>query len=117
MTFRSPAPSTAATATASSRNGKLSWTFVTQPMMLENLPPGWSRDFDAWAAEALGRGDVEELCRYTASAPGMPYAHPTVDHFISLFLTIGAATDPAQPAVTVIDGYMMGLSKRSFQVV
>jgi len=90
--------------------------FVTQPMLLENIPPGWSRDFDTWAAGALGRGDVEELCRYTATAPGMPYAHPTVDHFIPLFLTIGAATDPGQPVATVIDGYMMGLSKRSFQV-
>jgi 4,5-DOPA dioxygenase extradiol len=90
--------------------------FVTRDMLLHNAPPAWSRDFDAWAADALGRGDVEELCRYGAVAPGMPYAHPTVDHFIPLFITLGAATDPEQPAVTTIDGYMMGLSKRSFQV-
>jgi 4,5-DOPA dioxygenase extradiol len=90
--------------------------FVTQQMLLENTPPAWSRDFDDWAADALRRGDVEELCRYLGAAPGMPYAHPTVDHFIPLFLTIGAATDPESPAMTTIDGYMMGLSKRSFQV-
>jgi 4,5-DOPA dioxygenase extradiol len=90
--------------------------FVTQAMLLENAPPAWSREFDAWAADALGRGDVEELSRYTAAAPGMPYAHPTVDHFIPLFITLGAATDPQRPVVTTIDGYMMGLSKRSFQV-
>jgi 4,5-DOPA dioxygenase extradiol len=90
--------------------------FVTQQMLLENAPPGWSSDFDAWAADALGRGDVEELCRYTAAAPGMPYAHPTVDHVIPVFLTLGAATDPQAPAFTTIDGYMMGLSRRSFQV-
>jgi 4,5-DOPA dioxygenase extradiol len=90
--------------------------YVTREMMLDNVPPTWSRDFDAWAAEALARGDVEELCRYADTAPGMPWAHPTVDHFIPLFLTLGAATDPEQPAVTAIDGYMMGLSKRSFQV-
>jgi 4,5-DOPA dioxygenase extradiol len=46
----------------------------------------------------------------------MPYAHPTVDHYIPLFITLGAATDPSAPVSTAIDGYMMGLSKRSFQV-
>jgi 4,5-DOPA dioxygenase extradiol len=90
--------------------------FVTRSMMLDNEPPGWSRDFDTWAADALARGDVEELSRYGSAAPGMPYAHPTVDHFIPLFITLGAATDPGRPATTTIDGYMMGLSKRSFQV-
>jgi 4,5-DOPA dioxygenase extradiol len=90
--------------------------FVTPAMMFTNAAPGWSRDFDAWAADALGRGDVDELCRYASAAPGMPYAHPTVDHFIPLFITLGAATDAEQPALTTIDGYMMGLSKRSFQV-
>jgi 4,5-DOPA dioxygenase extradiol len=90
--------------------------FVTREMLLENKPPAWSRDFDAWAAQTLARGDVEELCRYADVAPGMPYAHPTVDHFIPLFVTLGAATDPEQPATTAIEGYMMGLSKRSVQV-
>ena len=27
----------------------------------------------------------------------MPYAHPTVEHFIPLFVTLGAATDPEAP--------------------
>ena len=90
--------------------------FVTREMLLENRAPAWSRDFDAWAAQALACGDVEELCRYADVAPGMPYAHPTVDHFIPLFVTLGAATDPEQPASTTIEGYMMGLSKRSVQV-
>ena len=46
----------------------------------------------------------------------MPYAHPTADHFLPLFVTLGAASDPAAPVSTVIDGYWMGLAKRSFQV-
>ena len=47
----------------------------------------------------------------------MPYAHPTVDHYIPLFITLGAAADPTQRrSTTTIDGYMAGLSKRSFQV-
>jgi 4,5-DOPA dioxygenase extradiol len=78
--------------------------------------PGWSAEFDAWAAEALARGDVEELARYRSRAPGMPYAHPTVDHYVPLFVTYGAASEQAQAAATVIDGYWFGLSKRSFQL-
>ena len=90
--------------------------FVTREMVMGNVAPSWSADFDAWAAEALATGDLEELCGYRSNAPGMPYAHPTVDHYIPLFITLGAATDPTAPATTTIDGYMMGLSRRSFQV-
>jgi 4,5-DOPA dioxygenase extradiol len=79
-------------------------------------PPGWSRDFDLWAAEALDRGDVDTLASYASAAPGMPYAHPTVEHFVPLFITLGSATDPAAAPGTVIDGYFFGLAKRSFQV-
>ena len=46
----------------------------------------------------------------------MPYAHPSADHFLPLFVTLGAASDAEKPVQTVIDGYWMGLSKRSFQV-
>ncbi|MGZ4622389.1 MAG: dioxygenase family protein [Blastococcus sp.] len=77
--------------------------------------PGWSSEFDLWAADALARGDVEELARFRSSAPGMPYAHPTVEHFTPLFVTLGAATDPGAPVTTAIDGYALGLAKRSFQ--
>jgi 4,5-DOPA dioxygenase extradiol len=77
--------------------------------------PGWSADFDAWAADALARGDVDELANFRTRAPGMPYAHPTVEHFTPLFVTLGAATDPEAPVATAIDGYFIGLAKRSFQ--
>lgn len=60
-------------------------------------PPGWSVDFDLWAAEALDRGDLDTLSSYRQSAPGMPYAHPTVEHCIPLFIALGAADDPARP--------------------
>lgn len=80
----------------------------------ENVP-SWSSDFDTWAAEALGRGDVDELADFRSRAPGMPYAHPTVEHFTPLFVTLGAAADPTAAPTTIIDGYAIGLAKRSFQ--
>jgi len=89
--------------------------FLTSASITAGVVPGWSSEFDLWAGEALERGDVAELSRYRG-APGMPYAHPSADHFLPLFVTLGAASDPGQPAQTVIDGYWMGLAKRSFQV-
>jgi len=77
--------------------------------------PGWSADFDAWAADALARGDVDELAGFRTRAPGMPYAHPTVEHFTPLFVTLGAATVAEAPVTTTVDGYFIGLAKRSFQ--
>jgi 4,5-DOPA dioxygenase extradiol len=76
-------------------------------------PPGWSTEFDLWAAEALDSGDVDALANFQR-APGARYAHPTTEHFAPLFVTLGAADGP-QP-VTTITGYWLGLAKRSFQV-
>ena len=83
---------------------------------LDAEAPGWSKDFDHWAADALTRGDVAELASYRTKAPGMPYAHPTVEHYTPLFVTLGAATDAEAPGDQVIDGYWLGLSKRSLLV-
>ena len=89
--------------------------FLTAEMFRGEVVPSWSRDFDAWAADALARGDVDQLADFRAQAPGMPYAHPTVEHFTPLFVTLGAAADPEAPTRTTVDGYRMGLSRRSFE--
>lgn len=79
------------------------------------IVPTWSSDFDDWAAAALDAGDVDELAAFRTRAPGMPYAHPTVEHFTPLFVTLGAATDPTAAPTTTVDGFAIGLSKRSLQ--
>ena len=83
---------------------------------IDATPPGWSVEFDLWAQEVLSRGAVDELMNYKSLAPGMPYAHPTVEHFAPIFITLGAATQADAAPDTAIDGYWMGLAKRSFQV-
>ena len=83
---------------------------------IQAIAPSWSSDFDAWAAAALAPGDVDTLSNFRELAPGMPYAHPTVEHFIPLFITLGAATSQDAAPKTLIDGYFMGLSKRSILV-
>ena len=77
--------------------------------------PGWSADFDLWACDALARRDIDELAAFRTRAPGMPYAHPTVEHFTPMFLALGAADPGTVPELT-IDGWMYGLSRKSFQV-
>ena len=79
--------------------------------------PEWSKEFDLWAAEQLSSGNLDALFDFRNRAPGMPYAHPTVEHFAPLFVTLGAATDPGAAPDTKIDGYWLGLAKRSIQVV
>lgn len=88
--------------------------FLTREMFADNVVPGWSAEFDVWAGEALDRVDWDELARFH-QAPGMPYAHPTVEHFTPLFVTLGAASGPAVPT-TVIDDFQMGLAKRSIEL-
>ena len=77
--------------------------------------PTWSIEFDRWVAEALARGDIDTLFAFREKAPGMPYAHPTTEHFAPLFVTLGAAATPDDAPKTAIEGWFMGLSKRSFE--
>ena len=77
--------------------------------------PQWSIDFDLWAAEAMARGDLDTLFAFREKAPGMPYAHPTVEHFAPLFVTLGAAAKPDDAPKTAIEGFFIGLSNRSIE--
>jgi len=74
-------------------------------------------EFDEWAAERFAAGDVDGLVDFRNTAPGMPYAHPTIEHFAPLFVSLGASGDPEQAPGQIIDGYWMGLAKRSIQLV
>jgi len=89
--------------------------FIREYFMGKEGAPQWSIDFDEWAREALVRGDLDTLFDFRAKAPGMPYAHPTVEHFAPLFVTLGAASRPDDAPTFTIEGYAYGLSKRSFE--
>ena len=89
------------------------------PFLREFTPnakaPGWSVEFDAWAKENLDSGNLDQLINFE-NAPGMPYAHPTSEHFAPLFVVMGAAQDPQAKPHTVIEGFFWGLAKRSLEV-
>ena len=89
--------------------------YLTSDNFYRGVIPSWSSDFDAWGADALARGDVDTLVDYRGATPAARFAHPTVEHWVPLFITLGAAADPETPVQTAIQGYKFGLSKRSFQ--
>jgi 4,5-DOPA dioxygenase extradiol len=78
-------------------------------------PPTWSTEFDAWAADAMKRRDVDSLVDFLRKAPAGRMAHPRTEHFAPLFVSLGAASDEAE-STSVVDGFWFGLSKRSWQL-
>lgn len=85
--------------------------YIGADAIYRGIVPGWSADFDAWAHESIMAGNVDVLMDVNR-APGMPYAHPTQEHWAPLFVALGAN---AESTVTnEIDGYMWGLSRRSY---
>jgi 4,5-DOPA dioxygenase extradiol len=84
--------------------------FMTREMWANKEVPAWSSEFDAWAWESITHRDVDSLASYR-QAPGMPYAHPSPEHFTPLFIAMGASDDAAP--TSSIDGFTWGFSKRS----
>jgi 4,5-DOPA dioxygenase extradiol len=52
--------------------------------------PDWARAFDDWLASTVETGAVDELTLYRAGAPQSERAHPTEEHFLPLFVALGA---------------------------
>jgi len=78
-------------------------------------PPSWSTEFDDWLNRSLSTGDVDSLIDFQRQAPAAAIAHPRTEHFAPLFVSLGASLGNEAIGKTVIDGFFMGLSKRSVQ--
>lgn len=50
----------------------------------------WAIRFDDWVVEKATAGDVASLLDYRRSAPDAELAHPTDEHFLPLFVALGA---------------------------
>lgn len=81
-------------------------------------PPAWSAEFDAWVDEALAARDIDAVLDFGGKAPAAMLAHPRTEHFAPLFVTLGATYGDGDPtsAVSTVDGFWYGLSKRSWQL-
>ncbi|WIX80770.1 class III extradiol ring-cleavage dioxygenase [Amycolatopsis carbonis] len=78
----------------------------------DGTPPRWSTEFDHWGDEVISRGDVDALLDFQHKAPAAAVAHPRIEHFAPLFVTLGASETTGR---TVIDGFWHGLAKRSLE--
>ena len=60
-----------------------------------SVPPGaspaWMTEFVAWVRQAIERGDHSALVDYAKQAPHAVRNHPTDEHFLPLFVALGAA--------------------------
>lgn len=96
--------------------------FLTHNMRYAFQPgvPQWATEFDAWAAEAIARFDVDALIDFQQRAPAARIALPTWEHYAPLLVSAGAAS--ALPgnmtaATFPISGWWMNgaFTKRSVQ--
>jgi 4,5-DOPA dioxygenase extradiol len=73
-------------------------------------------EFDDWGKRALAAQDLDALLDFENKAPAGKFAHPRTEHFAPLFVTLGAAEAELASQRSVIDGFWLGMSKRSIQL-
>lgn len=91
--------------------------FLTHNMRYAFQPgtPAWAREFDAWAADALSRFDVDALVDFRRRAPAARTALPTWEHYAPVLVAAGAAGDGRPVTTFPITGWWMdgAFTKRS----
>ena len=87
-----------------------SFEAMRRPELMEH-----NRDFDAWAADAITRRDIDALMDYKSKGPGAAVAHRTADHYVPLLLTLGAGDDESKTPTSVIEREVMWNSIRYIQ--
>jgi len=60
-------------------------------------PQPYAREFQAWVFDKINHHDVEDLVDYRSRSPHGVRAHPTDEHFLPLFIALGAAPEKAPP--------------------
>ena len=81
------------------------------------VPPGWSTEFDAWARERFAAGDVDSLIDFRAQGARACRTRTRPSSTSRRCSSRSAhPSDPEQSPRQVIDGYWMGLAKRSIEL-
>jgi 4,5-DOPA dioxygenase extradiol len=74
----------------------------------DSTPPEWVEAFNEWTAGAIVARRLDDLFRYSERAPYAAQNHPTAEHFLPLFVTLGAAYDE-EKGVRIHSSYDRGL--------
>jgi 4,5-DOPA dioxygenase extradiol len=82
----------------------------------EGVVAPWASEFDQWVADKIDHRDLDALANYQKEAPGARASVPTPEHFVPLFITLGAGY-PDETIDYPITGFEFGsFSHRSIQV-
>jgi len=57
---------------------------------IDSPPQGYAKEFDDWLCEAVAADNRESLLDYVKKGPHALSNHPTPEHFLPLFVTMGA---------------------------
>ena len=71
-------------------------------------PEPYAREFQAWVKERIDNNDLASLADYRQLSPQGVRAHPTDEHFLPLFVALGAAHDQPK-AERVFDAIESGV--------
>lgn len=74
----------------------------------DDRPAGYALEFAAWLHARLASNDRAALVAWRDEAPSAARAHPTAEHFLPLFIALGAASDGAR-ATRVYQGVDAGV--------
>jgi 4,5-DOPA dioxygenase extradiol len=78
-------------------------------------PAPYAREFQTWVFDRLNEHDLDTLADYRSRSSHGARAHPTDEHFLPLFLALGAASERPRPervydaidsGVLAMDAYM-----------
>jgi 4,5-DOPA dioxygenase extradiol len=78
-------------------------------------PAPYAREFQGWVKDRIEQHDLESLADYRSLAPGGARSHPTDEHFLPLFVALGAAPestraervyDDIEAGVLAMDAYV-----------
>ncbi len=70
-------------------------------------PAAYAREFQDWVKQRIDSHALDELSDYRRLSPGGVRAHPTDEHFLPLYVALGAA-GPDYGAERLYDGIEMG---------
>jgi len=74
----------------------------------DSAPPEWVEAFNEWTAGAVAARRYDDLFSYAERAPFAAQNHPTAEHYLPLFVTLGAAHDD-ENGVRIHSSYDRGL--------
>jgi 4,5-DOPA dioxygenase extradiol len=60
-------------------------------------PAPYAREFQQWVFDKINSKDLKTLADYRSASPHGVRAHPTDEHFLPLFVALGAASEDATP--------------------